>query len=126
VIAALSSATFIPGLIVGIVIAIALMRSATTFQQSWGRPPWAVPPWAWLLIGLVLGLIGVVLYLIAQAMTKRSVGTNPYGSAYPPPVPPPPGAQAWAPPSAYPGAEHAQTGDPNPPSTSDQAAPPPQ
>jgi hypothetical protein len=78
------------------------------------------------LFGLILGLIGVVLYLIAHAMTKRSVAANPrpgaYGSAYPPPPmppPPPPNAQTWAPPSGNPG-------DASPPPPSDQVPPPAQ
>jgi hypothetical protein len=107
------------------------MRAATSFQQRWGRTPWGMPPWAWLLVGLILGVIGAALYLIAHATTKRGLTQNPgsqppYGTAYPPPPVPPPSSspQGWAPPSADPGA--AQTGGPKPPPAPEQAAPPPQ
>ena len=127
-IAALSSATFVPGLILGIIIGIALMRAATSFQQRYGRTPWGMPPWVWLIVGLILGVIGAALYFIAHATTKKRLagyrGSPPaYGSAYPPPPMPPPSAQTWAPP-ANPGA--AQSGDPNPPSAPEQAPPLPQ
>jgi F0F1-type ATP synthase assembly protein I len=128
VIAAVSSSTFIPGLILGIVIGIALMRAATGFRQRFGRTPWGMPPWAWLLVGLILGVIGAALYLIAHATTKKSLSRYsgsppPYGTAYPPPPVPPPSPQAWAPPSVDPAP---QAGDSNPPSAPEQATPPPQ
>jgi hypothetical protein len=129
VIAALSSSTFIPGLVLGILIGIALMRAATSFQQRWGATPWGVPPWGWLLVGLILGVIGAGLYLIAHATTKsrltRSPGSQPpYGTAYPPPpVPPSQPPLGWAPPPD-PGA--VRTGETNPPPAPEQAAPPPQ
>jgi hypothetical protein len=136
VIAVLSAGTYLPGLILGILIGVGMLRAAMSFQQRWGQTPCGMPPWVWLLFGLILGLIGLILYLIAQATTKRKLSgypgsAPPYGSAYPPPQAPPyppppmppPDAQGWAPPSQYPSAP--ASGDTNPPSSPEQATPPP-
>jgi hypothetical protein len=95
VIAAANAGLFVPGLIIGIIIGFACMRAATNFQGRYGRPPWGVPGWGWFLIGFILGLVGLVLYLIAHATSKRQATKDEY---YPPPAypPPPTPQQDWS------------------------------
>jgi hypothetical protein len=88
VIAAVQAGLFVPGLIVGVIIGFICMRAATSFQGRYGRPPWGVPGWGWFLIGFILGLVGLILYLIAHATSKRQAVQS--GSGYPPPAYPPP------------------------------------
>jgi len=56
--------------LVGIVICLS---RATMFRRKTMRDPWNMPVWLWGVIGLVLGLIGAVLVLIA---TRRSARTS--------------------------------------------------
>jgi hypothetical protein len=117
--AALSSTTYFTELIFGIVFGFILYRVSSSFRQQWGRPPWNIPPWGWFAFGFVLGLLGVLLYLIAHATTKgsirRSGAAPPYRpgpgpgpgipqQGYPPPPVPPPSVppQGWAPPTGGP------------------------
>jgi hypothetical protein len=114
--AALSSTTYVTELVFGIIFGFALYRVSSSFRQQWGRPPWNIPPWGWFAFGFVLGLLGLLLYLIAHATTKGSIrrsGAAPpsYGSGpgippqgYPPPPVPPPSVPppGWAPPAEAP------------------------
>jgi hypothetical protein len=116
VIAASNAGLFIPGLIIGLIIGFVCMRAATNFQGRYGRPPWGVPGWGWFLIGFILGLIGLVVYLIAHATSKRQAGQREY---YPPPAYPPPPAphEPWS--------QQMGTQPPPPPQPPPQGAPPP-
>jgi MFS family permease len=117
VIATVNSGSFVVGLILGAVLGVIIMLAATNFAKKFGRPPWGIPPPVWFVIGLIFGVIGVALYLVAHFTSKakyaRNAGmTSGYGSpeppyppqsypppSYQPPQAPPIDAQTWAPPS---------------------------
>jgi hypothetical protein len=119
-IAALSSTTYITELVFGVIFGFALYKLSSSFRQEWGRPPWSIPPWGWFVIGFVIGLIGMLVYLIAHFTTKGSIrrrggaygATGGYPQGYQPPPPagyPPPPVPApsqsppgWAPPAGSP------------------------
>jgi MFS family permease len=115
VIAAVNSGSFIFGLILGAILGVIIMMAATNFAKKFGRPPWGIPPPVWFVIGLIFGVIGVALYLVAHFTSKakyaRTAGmTSGYGSPeppypsqypsqYPPPQAPPIDSPTWAQPS---------------------------
>lgn len=111
-IATVNAGSFVFGLILGAVLGVIIMTAANNFAKKFGRPPWGIPPPVWFVFGLILGVIGVALYLVAHFTSKakyaRNSGmTSGYGSpeppyppqSYPPPQAPPIDAPTWAPPS---------------------------
>jgi hypothetical protein len=136
VIASVNAGLYLPGLIVGVIIGFALARVSSTFQSRYGRLPWGIPSWGWFLFGFVLGLIGIVLYLIAHATTKRQLNRT-AGYYAPPPASPPPSAtqQPWSqpvgtqppppPPGSLPYPTSGPTGQPPPPVYPPPVYPPP-
>ena len=75
------------------------MQAANNFAKKFGRSPWGIPPWAWFVFGLIFGVIGVVLYLVAHFTSKSKYArTAGMASGYGPPEPPYP-AQSYPPPS---------------------------
>jgi hypothetical protein len=114
-IAALNSTTYVTELVFGLIFGFALYKVSSSFRQEWGRPPWSIPPWGWFAVGFVLGLIGMLLYLIAHFTTKGSIRRRggyagvagyqpPPQTSYPPPPVPPPtqSPPGWAPPAGAP------------------------
>jgi MFS family permease len=122
VIATVNSGSFVVGLILGAVLGVIIMQAANNFAKKFGRPPWGIPPPVWFVFGLILGVIGVALYVVAHFTSKakytRNAGmTSSYGSpeppyppqsyppqsypppSYQPPQAPPIDAPTWAPPS---------------------------
>jgi MFS family permease len=111
VIAAVNSGSFVLGLILGAVLGVIIMMAATNFAKKFGRPPWGIPPPVWFIFGLILGVFGVALYVVAHFTSKAKYARNagmmsgygsaapPYPPQYPPPQAPPIDAQSWAPPS---------------------------
>ena len=143
-IASVNAGLYLPGLIIGIIIGFALMRASSTFQSRYGRLPWSIPPWGWFLFGFILGLIGLILYAVAHATTKRQVDRSAGYSAPPPgyappsmpqqswsqqvgtqPPPPPPGSPTPYPASGATGQPPPPVDPPSyPPSEQDEAPPP--
>ena len=120
-IAAVAAGTFVPGLIVAVVIGFLCMRSTDNFKAQFnGNTPWGLPSWGWFLIGFFLGIIGGVLFLIARSTTRSRLMRSAY---FPPPASPSPptsqqswGQQIESPPPPQP---------PPPPTGSPQPYPPP-
>jgi hypothetical protein len=96
---------------------IAMVVAVTGSKRSIatkGRPPWSIPTFVWAIIAFFLGLVGLLIFLLAQATTK-AVQPGPY--AAPPPYPVPPGTlppPQWAPPSGFPSPNYPAPGDPPP------------
>ena len=104
---------------------------ARNCEQKYGRSPWGMSPIGWFFVAFLLGLIGLVLYAIAESNAKKHPvprqvvdyasarwAPPPLPQSPPPPwapgaAPPPPPPGQWAPPTAAPPANAAPPG-PNP------------
>jgi MFS family permease len=132
VIATVSSGSLLIGLVFGAVLGVIIMQAANSFAKKFGRPPWGIPPPVWFVFGLILGVIGVALYLVAHFTSKAKYSRNagmmsgygsppppyppPYQPTYqPPPQAPPPDPQTWASPPQEPPVSALPTSSPPPP-----------
>jgi hypothetical protein len=84
--------------VVGLFFGLITFSQARRFGQRTGAEPWSIPAVGWGVIGFLIGLLGLILYLIAQGATTRRLGrrapyvggtTAPYGVG--PPAHPPAG-----------------------------------
>lgn len=124
-----SPGVLVAEVVIGVIFAILLYQFSVRFKRQTGNAPWHFPPALWAVLGLIFGLLGAILYLIAWATSRKTpapgatgyggpqgYGAEPYGAqpGYPPQpgygTPPGYGGQpgrypepgGYAPPGGYP------------------------
>jgi Protein of unknown function (DUF2510) len=82
-------------LLIGICLGAVCFLSSERLRKQRGFTPWHWPSWAWGAVGLVFGLIGVLLMVIARGSTSSTtygaVQASPYMPVYGGPSVPPNG-----------------------------------
>jgi hypothetical protein len=74
-----SGATVVVGLVFACLFAFIAYRDSNRRRSLYGRSPWSLPPALWAVLCFVLGLLGLILYLIAMATTSKTPVQSGYG-----------------------------------------------
>ena len=62
---------YIPGLVIGVLIAVAIYRNANSRAERYQRAPWGWPVALWTVLAVLFGLITALVYWFACSRQDR-------------------------------------------------------